>query len=92
MIERFDQSQLIDRNNGVLDVVEDGLQMRGGLLANLPGQRLRFVGHQLHGAHHATAFQIQAVVMIADGPQQPADVRFTAATACLGDLAFEEVV
>ena len=50
-IEGLDVAAVIDGDDGVLDVVEDGLQVRGALLADLAGQRLRFVRHELHGAN-----------------------------------------
>jgi hypothetical protein len=52
-IEGFDVAGVVDRDDGVLDVVEDGLQMRGGLFADLAGERLRLVRHELHRAHDA---------------------------------------
>ena len=63
---------LVDRDDGVLDVVEDGLQVRGGLLANLAGERLRLVGHELHGAHDAAPLGVDPIVVRADGFEERA--------------------
>jgi hypothetical protein len=71
VIEGFDAPGVIDRNDRVLDVVENGLQMRGCLLANFASHGLRLVGHQLHGAHDATPFGIEPIVMRTDGFQEP---------------------
>jgi hypothetical protein len=69
-IEGFDVARVVDRDDGVLDVVEDRLQMRCGLFADLPGQRLRLVGHELHGAHDAAPLGIDAIVVRAHGFEQ----------------------
>ena len=69
-IEGFDVAGVIDRDDGVLDVVEDGLQVRGGLLADLARERLRLVRHELHGAHDAAPFRIDAIVVRADDLEQ----------------------
>ena len=83
---------VVDRDDGVLDVVEDGLQMRGGLLANLARERLRLVGHELHGAHDAAPLAVDPVVVRADGPEQRIEIRFAAAASRLRDLALEQGV
>jgi len=41
------------------------------LLANFASHRLRLVGHELHGAHHAAPFGIEPIVMRADDFQEP---------------------
>ena len=61
---------VIDRDDRVLDVIEDGLQMRGGLLADFASHGLGLIGHQLHGAHHATPFGIQPIVVRTDDLQE----------------------
>ena len=62
-IARLDVAAFIDRDDCILDVVENGLQVRGGLLADLAGQRLRLVRHELHGAHDPAALRVDAVVV-----------------------------
>ena len=71
-IEGLDVAALVDREDRVLDVVENGLQVRGGLLADLARQRLRLVRHEPHGAHDAAALGIDAVVVLADALQERA--------------------
>ena len=91
-IEGLDVAGVVHRDDGVLDVVEDGLQMRGGLLANLAGERLRLVGHELHRAHDAAPLAVDAVVVRADGLEQRLEVQIAAPASRLRDLAFKEVV
>ncbi len=91
-IEGFDVAGLVHRDDGILDVVEDGLQMRGGLFADLAREGLRLIGHQLHGAHDAAPLGVDAVVVRADGLEQRVEVELAAAAARLRDLALEQVV
>ena len=66
--------------------------MRRGLLANLARERLRLVGHQLHRAHDAAAFGVDAVVMTADDGQQPGIIDLSASAARLGELALQQPI
>ena len=91
-IEGLDVAGVVHRHDGVLDVVEDGLQMRGGLLANLARERLRLVGHELHRAHDAAPLAVDAVVVRADGLEQRLEVQLAAPAPGLRDLAFKQVV
>ena len=91
-IEGLDVAGVVHRDDGVLDVVEDGLQMRGRLLANLARQRLSFVGHELHRAHDAAPLAVDAVVVRTDGLEQRLEVQIAAPASGLRDLAFQEVV
>ncbi len=91
-IEGFDVSGIVHRDDGVLDVVEDGLQVRGRLLTNLARERLRLVGHELHRAHDAAPFGVDAIVVRADDFEQRRNVQIAAAAARLGDLPLEDVV
>ena len=83
-------ADIVDRDDGVLDVVENGLQMRGGLLANLARQRLRLVGHQLHGAHDAAPFGVDPIVVRADDLEQRRKIQLAAAAARLRDLPLQQ--
>ena len=91
-IAGLDVAAFVDRENGILHVVENGLQVRGGLLANLTRQRLRFIGHEPHGAHDPAALGVDAVVVIAHALQERAHVELAAAGPRLGQLSFEKVV
>jgi hypothetical protein len=91
-IEGFDVTGVVHRDDGVLDVVQDGLQMRGGLLANLARERLRLVGHELHGAHDAAPLAVDPVVVRADRLEQRIEIQVAAAASRLGDLALEQLV
>ena len=66
--------------------------MRGRLLANLAGERLCFVGHELHRARDAAPLAVNAVVVRADGLEQLLEVQIAAPASGLRDLAFQEVV
>ncbi len=91
-IEGLDVAGVVHRDDGVLDVIEDGLQMRGRLLANLAGERLRFVGHELHRAHDAAPLAVDAVVVRTDRLEQRLEVQLAAPAPGLRDLAFKQVV
>jgi hypothetical protein len=91
-VEGFDVTGIVERDDGVLDVVEDGLQMRGGLLANFARQRLRLVGHELHRAHDAAPLAVDAIVVRADRLEQGFYVEVAAPAARLRDVALEQVV
>jgi hypothetical protein len=70
VIERLYAAGSIDRDDRILDVVENCLQVRGCLLAYFASHGLRFIGHQLHGTHHAAPFGIEPIVVRADGFQE----------------------
>ena len=91
-IEGLDVPGVIDRDDGVLDVVEDRLQVRGALLADLPGERLRLVRHELHGANDAAPLGVDAVVMRAHDLEQRGQIDLAAAPARVGQLTFEQVI
>ncbi len=91
-IEGLDVPGVIDRDDGVLDVVEDRLQVRGALLADLPGERLRLVGHELHGAHDAAPLGVDAVVMCAHDLEQRGQIDLAATPARVVQLTFEQVI
>ncbi len=83
---------IVHRDDGILDVVEDGLQVGGRLLPNLARERLRLIGHELHRAHDAAPLPVDPVVMGADRPEQRIDIQLPAAPARLRDVALEQVV
>ena len=85
-------ADIVHRDDGVLDVVEDGLQVRGRLLANLARERLRLVGHQLHRAHDAAPLGVDAIVVRTDGLEQRLESRSPPRASRLRDLALEELV
>ena len=91
-IEGFDVACVVDRHDRVLDVVQDGLQVRGGLLANLACEGLRLVGHELHRAHDAAPLAVDAIVVRADALEEGTEIRIAAPQACLLDLALEQGV
>ena len=91
-IEGFDVAGVVQRDDGILDVVEDGLKVRGGLLPNLARERLRLVGHELHGAHDAAPLTIDPVVVRADGLEQRLEIQFAAPGSHFRDLALEQRV
>ena len=62
-IEGEHDTEFIQRQHHVLDVVQDDLQVIGALLLRLEGQRARLIGHELHGAHHPAAFLIDRGVV-----------------------------
>ncbi len=91
-IEGFDVAGIVDRDDGVFDVVQNGLQVRGGLLANLARERLGLIGHELHGAHDAAPFAVDPIVVGADRFEQRLDIRLAVPASCLRDLALEQLV
>ena len=92
VIEGFHAAGVIDRDDRVLDVVENGLQVRGCLLANLASHRLRLIGHQLHRAHDAAPFGIEPIVMRTDGLQELIYISRAAATSRLRNLLLQQRV
>ena len=69
-IESLDVPTLIDRDDGVLNVIENGLQLGRRLLANFAREGLRLIRHELHRTHDAAALLIDRVVVAADGMEQ----------------------
>jgi hypothetical protein len=62
----------------------------GGLFAYFPGERLRLVGHQLHGSHHAAALCIDTIVLGADLSQESVQVERSARSPDLRQLLLEQ--
>src|SRR6202021_4073657 len=91
-IEGFDVAGIVHRDDGVLDVVENGLQVRGGLLANFAREGLRLVGHELHRAYDAAPFTVDPIVVGTDRFEQRLDIQLAAPVPRLRDLALEQVV
>ena len=69
-IEGQHDAKLIQRQHHILDVVQDDLQVIRALLLGFERQRARLIGHELHGAHDATALLIDGGVVTADEPEQ----------------------
>ena len=57
-VQRLDAAGLVDRQDRVLDVIEDDLELRGGTLANLARNGAGLVGEQAHRAHDAAALVV----------------------------------
>ena len=91
-IEGLDVAGVVDGDDRVLDVVEDGLQMRGRLLADLARERLRLVRHDLHGAHDAAPLRVEPVVVGAHDPQQRVEVQLAARVRAPRQLALEDAI
>ena len=91
-VEGLDVARIIDRDDGVLDVVEDGLQVGGRLLANFAGERLGLIRHDLHGAHDAAPLGLEHVVVAADRREQRPQIELTVAPARFVDLTVEQAV
>ncbi len=91
-VEGLDVAGIVHRDDGVLDVVQNGLQVRGGLLANFARERLRLVGHELHRAHDAAPFTVDPIVVGTDSFEQRVDIQLAASVPRLRDLALEQVV
>ncbi len=73
-VQRFDAARLIDRDDRVLDVIEDDLQLGRGAFAHLARERAGLVRQQPHRTHDALAFLVPLRVRLADGVQQLAQV------------------
>ena len=86
-VEGLDVPPLVHRDDGVLDVIENDLELRGRLLANFAGERLRLIRHDLHGTHHTAPLGVDAIVVRADFPQQSAQVEVAVTPARVGDAA-----
>ena len=91
-IEALDVATVVDGDDGILDVVENGLQPPGRLLADLARESLGLVRHELHGQHDAAPLGIQAIVMGADRLQKGVDIQLAAAPARLVELPFERAI
>ncbi len=85
-------SVLVDGEDRILHVIEDGLQLRGGLFADLARQRLRLIRHQAHRANDAAALRIDAVVVLAHAGKQGAQIDLAIGGAGCGQLPFEQSV
>ena len=71
-VDRRDVARLIDGDDDVLDVIEDGLQLARGAFAQLARESGRLVRHQLHRAYDAATLVVGARVRGLDGSEQPA--------------------
>jgi hypothetical protein len=91
-VDGLDAARVIDGDDGVLDVVQDGLQMRRILLADLPRQRLGLVGHQLHGTYDAAPLAVDPVVVRAHGAKQSLQIHSAAGRRGIGHLALEQLI
>jgi hypothetical protein len=80
----------VDRDDDVLDVIEHGLQLAGGALAQLACQVGRLVGHELHRANDAAALVVGARVGALDGSQQPGEIDLTIRPQRVLDLLVEQ--
>ena len=89
-IQRLDATGLVDRQDRVLDVVEDGLQLGGRAFAHLARERGGLVGEQPHRADDAAAFLVPFDVGAADGVQQLAQIELPAFLAGVVELLLEE--
>ena len=69
-VECLNDTFLIDREDDVLDVIEDDLQVVRALLAGLVSQRPGFIGHQAHRLHDAPSLVIDGLVLRTDQAQQ----------------------
>ena len=74
-IECLDDAVLVHRDDDVLDVIENDLQMLGALLAGFVRHGARFIGHEPHRLNDAAPFLINGFVMSADDAQQNCKVR-----------------
>lgn len=73
-IDGSDMAGLAHRDDGVLDVVEDGLQLACCAFADFARERGRLFGHQLHGAHDAAALLVHVDVRFCNQGKQPIGV------------------
>jgi hypothetical protein len=73
-VQGLDAPGLVDRDDRVLDVVEDRLQLRGGALAHLAREGSGLVRQQAHRAHDALALLVPLGIGRADRMQQLAQV------------------
>ena len=78
-IEGADDALLVHREHDVLDVIEDDLQMLGALRAHFVRHGARFVRHEAHRLHDAAALVVDRLVVLADDPQQRAEIQGPAA-------------
>jgi hypothetical protein len=80
----------VDGDDDVLDVIEHGLQLAGGALAQLARQVGRLVGHELHRANDAAALVVGARVRALDGSQQPGEIDLAIRPQRVLDLLVEQ--
>ena len=73
-VERNDVAGFVDGDDDVLDVIEHGLQLARGALAQLACQVGRLVGHELHRANDAAPLVVGARVGALDGSEQLGEV------------------
>ena len=91
-IEGLDVAGVVDRDDRILDVVQDGLQMAGRLLADLACQGLRLVRHDLHGAHDAAPLRVDTIVVGAHRPQEHVEIQHGAAPPGILHLTLQQPV
>ena len=89
-IERNDVAGLVDGNDDVLDVIEDGLQLARGALAQLARQIGRLVGHELHRTDDAAPLVVGTRVSGLDGSKQPGEVDLAVRRQRVLDLLVEQ--
>src|SRR6202012_1987259 len=87
----LDMGAVVDRDDGILDVVENRLQVRRALLADLTRERLSLVRHELHGTDDAAPLRIHAIVLRAHRLEERAQVELDPPSR-LGQLALEQPV
>ena len=91
-VHGFDTSDFVDGQDRVLDVIDDRLELGGGVLPYLAGGGRGLVGEQLHRAHDAAALVVPLRVGRADGQQELAQVRPAVVFASLVELLVQERV
>src|SRR5450432_1564084 len=91
-IAGFYAAGAIDRDDGILDVVEDVLDLGSGLRERVAGHLLRLGGEHLHGAHDAGTLIIQEVIVLADDADERVKIELAIGAPRLVQLALKDPI
>ena len=88
-VHGLDAADFVDRQDRVLDVVDDRLQLHGGVFADFARRGRGFVGEQLHRPDDTAPLLVPLGIGRAHGQQELADVGRSVCLACLVELFAE---
>ena len=91
-VECLDTTALVNRQDRVLDVVEDGLELGRSGFAYLAREGAGLIGQPLHRSHDAPALVVPFRVSVADRLQQPPQIERAVLLSAFLELLLEQGV
>ncbi len=91
-VHALDAAEVVDRDDAVLDVVEDGLEPDDALALEALRHRRRLVGGEAHHGLEAGAVVLVGVVLAADDLDELAQLHLAGGVGGLQQLLLEERV